>query len=163
MIVLFKIGDKVVCPKYGIGILKNIEDRDLFGTTQTYYVIESLSDNMTISIPFSKSNSFHLRPINSSVSLEETLHILKQKEDLCVSTISFKERYSLNKQKLASGFLNDCSEVVRDLNFIKKSKSLNSSERTQFAIAKQLVTDEISLIKNISKEQAVDLVDTLLA
>jgi CarD family transcriptional regulator len=160
---LFNIGDKVVCPKQGVGIIENIEERQFLGETQKYFIIKLLSHDMTILIPLNKIDNFKLRPISDGSAVEDALTTLKENRDNLSLNSNFKERYNENLDKLATGSLNKCSEVVRDLSIIKKIKALNSSEQVQLNNARQLLTDEISLIRNVSKNQVSMLLDTILS
>ena len=70
-----------------------------------------------------------------------------------------KERLQINNNKLKSGSLEDIIEIIISLSNIKKLHSLNSSENQILLKAKKILTDEICLVKNISKNEAVDYIE----
>lgn len=158
---MFSIGDKVVYPMQGIGVIERIEDKIFSGKNREYIIVKILSNNLEIMIPSDKVLNSNLRKICDNSALEDILfNISDNNNDL--ESISAKERYQSNMNKVKSGLLKDSAEVVYDLILMNKEKSLNSSEKQLFNTARKFLIEEVSLIKNISETEAIDLLDLSL-
>lgn len=156
---MFSIGDKVVYPMQGIGIIEKIEDKIFSGTNREYIIIKILSNNLEIMIPSDKVLNSHLRMISDDFTLENILSNItdKSEEDNSkLEILSSKERYQSNVNKFKSGLLQDSAEVVYDLMLMNKKKALNTSEKQLLNTASKFLVDEVSLIKNITQSEAED-------
>lgn len=160
---MFEIGDRVVYPMQGAGVIKSIEDKEFLGKTQKYYIIKMLSNNLDIMIPSDKIADSNLRPISDIHTLDKILSDFNYEESTEESELSSKQRYNVNKEKIKSGSLKDCAEVVHDLILISKEKTLNSSEKQMLNSAKKFLIDEIILVKKISETEADNLLNKLIS
>ncbi|WP_070000260.1 CarD family transcriptional regulator [Cellulosilyticum sp. I15G10I2] len=159
---MFKIGDKVVCPMRGAGIVENIENRDFLGKIQEYFIIKIINTEMTLMIPSDRIETSNIRLISDPSTAEHAFHTLSQYEEESAQGVNAKERRKMNMDKITNGSLVDCIEVVRDLTHIHQKKSLNASEREMLMNARKFVINEVSLVKNISESQASSLIDNML-
>ncbi len=155
---MFSIGDKVVYPMQGIGIIERIEDKIFSGKNREYIIIKILSNNLEIMIPSDKVCDSNLRKISNNSVLENILSNLTRKNNTFIG-ISAKERYQNNMNKMRSGSLKDSAEVVYDLILMNKEKSLNTSEKQLFNTAHKFLVEEVSFIKDISKVEATDFLN----
>lgn len=152
---MFLIGDKVVYPMQGIGIIDRIEDKIFSGENKEYIIVKIISNNLEIMIPSDKVSNSNLRKITDNSTLEDVLFSLTNKNNN-LEGISAKERYQNNMTKMKSGSLKDSAEVVYDLILVNKEKSLNTSEKQLFNTAHKFLVQEVSFIKNISETEASD-------
>jgi len=159
---LFLIGDKVVYPMQGIGIIDRIEDKIFSGKNREYIIVKILSNNLEIMIPSDKISNSNLRKVTDNSTLEDVLFDLTNKNNK-LESISAKERYQNNMTKIKSGSLKDSAEVVYDLILMNKEKSLNTSEKQLFNTAHKFLVQEVSLIKNISETEARDFLNLNLS
>jgi len=159
---LFLIGDKVVYPMQGIGIIDRIEDKIFSGKNREYIIVKILSNNLEIMIPSDKISNSNLRKITDNSTLEDVLFDLANKNNK-LEGISAKERYQNNMTKMKSGSLKDSAEVVNDLILMNKEKSLNTSEKQLFNTAHKFLVQEVSFIKNISETEATDFLNLNLS
>ncbi|MBU5590199.1 transcription factor YdeB [Clostridium sp. MSJ-4] len=157
---LFEIGDKVVYPMQGAGIIKNIEEKEFSGEKQEYYIIKMLKSNMEIMIPLDRISHSNLRLISDSSTLSSVLFSFQTKDSSNEEILPSKQRYQTNMQKLKSGSLKESAEVFYDLTLINKEKPLNSSEKQMLMNARKFLIDEMTLIKKISENEAEDLLDS---
>lgn len=155
---MFSIGDKVVYPMQGIGIIERIENKIFSGKNKEYTIIKIISNNLEIMIPSEKLNNSSLRMISDNSTLEGVLSNLANK-DSHSNAITSKERYQINSNKIKSGLLKDSAEVVYDLILANKEKLLNTSEKQLFNTAHKYLVQEVSLIKNISEIEAIDFLN----
>ncbi|MCE7792894.1 transcription factor YdeB [Salipaludibacillus sp. CUR1] len=148
---LFQIGDNIVYPMHGAGVIKAIEEKEISGDTQQYYVIKMLIGNMEVMIPTGKMLSSCIRPVTDIVALKHIIHIFQHGES--DSLQAWKQRYKVNTDKIKTGNMQDCAEVVRDLMRMKKEKILNTSEKKMLDNAQNFLTSELELIKGITEKQ----------
>ena len=159
---MFLIGDKVVYPMQGIGIIDRIEDKIFSGENREYIIVKILSNNLEIMIPSDKISNSNLRKITDNSTLEDVLFDLTSKNNT-LEGISAKERYQNNMSKIKSGSLKDSAEVVYDLILMNKEKSLNTSEKQLFNTAHKFLVQEVSFIKDISETEATDFLNLNLS
>lgn len=58
---MFNIGDKVVYPMHGAGIIESIEEKEILGNKQKYYIMRMPIGNMKVMIPLESVNDIGLR------------------------------------------------------------------------------------------------------
>jgi CarD family transcriptional regulator len=148
---LFQVDDNVVYPMHGVGIIKAIEEKEILGEKQQYYVIKMLIGNMEVMIPAGKIVSSGIRPVTDIVALKNLINIFQNGETDRV--LPWKQRYKVNTDKIKTGKIQDCTEVVRDLMRMKKEKALNTSERQMLNDAHEILISELGLMKGITETQ----------
>lgn len=150
---MFSVGDKVVYPMQGVGVVEKIENRVFSGKNREYIIVKILANNMEVMIPTDMVAKSNLRKISDNSTLENVLSNLTVKDDT-EEKLSNKERYENNVNKFKAGTLKDSLEVVLDLVHINKNKKLNSSEKQLFHSAQKFLVEEVSCIKNITLTEA---------
>jgi CarD family transcriptional regulator len=148
---LFQIDDNIVYPMHGVGIIKAIEEKEILGEKQQYYVIKMLIGNMEVMIPAGKIVSSGIRPVTDIVALKNLINIFQNGETDRV--LPWKQRYKVNTDKIKTGRIQECTEVVRDLMRMKKEKALNTSERQMLNNAHEILISELGLMKGITETQ----------
>jgi len=146
---LFQIGDNIVYPMHGVGVIKAIEEKEISEEKQQYYVIKMLIGNMQVMIPTGKSSS--IRPITDIIALKHIINIFHHGES--DRLLPWKQRYKVNTDKIKTGKIQECTEVVRDLMRMKKEKALNTSEKKMLDNAHEFLISELGLIKGITENQ----------
>ncbi|WP_409305626.1 CarD family transcriptional regulator [Peribacillus sp. SCS-155] len=157
---LFQIGDKIIYPMHGAGVIEGIEEKEIQGQTQKYYVIKMLMNNMQVLIPIKNVTNLRIRSVENKISMENVLDIVNQGES--DRSLSWKQRYQINSDKMRTGKLQEGAEVVRDLTRIQSEKTLNSSEKQMLQNAKKILVGELGLIRGITEVQASDLLKTII-
>ncbi|WP_142328919.1 CarD family transcriptional regulator, partial [Bacillus wiedmannii] len=125
---MFQIGDNIVYPMHGAGIIEAIEEKEFSGKKQQYYVIKMSISNMKVMIPMGKILSSSIRPVTDILALKHIIHIFQHGES--DRLLTWKQRYKVNTDKIKTGEIQEGAEVVRDLMRMKKEKALNTSEKT---------------------------------
>ncbi|SFI37329.1 MULTISPECIES: CarD family transcriptional regulator [unclassified Bacillus (in: firmicutes)] len=155
---LFQIGDKIVYPMHGAGVIEGIEEKEILGEKQKYYVIRIPISNMEVMIPMKKMIQSRIRLIADMLTLENVLLIFQYGES--DNSLSWKQRYTQNMEKMKRGEIQEGAEVVRDLIRRNKVRALNTSEKQMLDNAQKILISELSLIKGITENQAIDLLNT---
>ncbi|MFS0823218.1 CarD family transcriptional regulator [Bacillus sp. 1P02SD] len=148
---MFQIGDNIVYPMHGTGIIKAIEEKEISGERQQYYVIKMLMGNMQVMIPTGKILSSNIRPITDINALKDIIHIFQHGES--DRLLLWKQRYKVNTNKIKTGKIQECAEVVRDLMRLNKEKALNTSEKKMLDNAHEFLISELELINGITENQ----------
>ncbi|NRD79096.1 transcription factor YdeB [Bacillus sp. BRMEA1] len=152
---LFQVGDCIVYPMQGAGVIEAIELKEIQGKKQPYYIINLHINKMQVMIPIAKIDKLRVRLVTDIISLENVLDIFHHEQT--DSSLSMKERFKINTEKLKTGNILEGAQVVRDLMRINKIKSLNSSEKQMLESARKILISELCLIRGISEIQAMDL------
>ncbi|MDO5518478.1 MAG: CarD family transcriptional regulator [Clostridium sp.] len=152
---MFSVGDKVVYPMQGVGIVERIENRIFSGKNREYIIVKILANKMEVMIPSDMIDKSNLRKISDNSTLENVLSNLTANEN-DDENLSTKQRYENNFNKFKVGSLKNSLEVVYDLGEINRNKKLNSSEKQLFHTAHKFLLEEVSCIKNMSLTEADD-------
>ncbi|PEM21824.1 transcription factor YdeB [Bacillus wiedmannii] len=148
---MFQIGDNIVYPMHGAGIIEAIEEKEFSGEKQQYYVIKMSIRNMQVMIPTGKILSSSIRPVTDILTLKRIIHIFQHGES--DKLLPWKQRYKVNTDKIKTGEIQEGAEVVRDLMRMKKEKALNTSEKKMLDNAHEFLISELGLIKGITENQ----------
>ena len=152
---MFEIGDHIVYPMQGAGVIESIIEKEIQGDVQQYFVIRLLIKKMEVMIPVSRMEQSKIRLVVNSKTLEDVLQIFHNGQS--DFSLPYKERFKMNTEKMRTGSIMEGAEVVRDLMRIDKEKSLNSSEKQMLGNAKKILISELELIKGITEIQATEL------
>ncbi|HDR7670865.1 TPA: CarD family transcriptional regulator [Bacillus wiedmannii] len=148
---MFQIGDNIVYPMHGAGIIEAIEEKEFSGKKQKYFVIKMSISNMQVMIPMGKILSSSIRPVTDILALKRIIHIFQHGES--DKLLPWKQRYKVNTDKIKTGEIQEGAEVVRDLMRMKKEKALNTSEKKMLDNAHEFLISELGLIKGITENQ----------
>jgi CarD family transcriptional regulator len=148
---MFQIGDNIVYPMHGAGVIEAIEEIDLLEEKQQYYIIKMSINNMKVMIPTSKIVSSSIRPVTDILAINHIIHIFQHGES--DTLLPWKQRYKVNADKIKMGEMQEGAEVVRDLMRIKKEKALNTSEKAMLDNAYEFLLSELEVIKGITDSQ----------
>jgi CarD family transcriptional regulator len=148
---MFQIGDNIIYPMQGAGIIEAVEEKEFSGEKQLYYVIKMSISNMQIMIPTRKILSSSIRPVTDILALKHLIHIFQHGES--DRLLPWKQRYKVNTDKIKTGEIQKSAEVVRDLRRMKKEKALNASEKKMLNEAYEFLINELELIKGITEKQ----------
>ena len=150
---MYSIGDRVVYPMYGAGVIENIEDRDIDGKIITYYVLKIPVSNLKIMVSVEKAEKCGLRDI---VSAEDVMHIVED-ADIIEMSDNWNQRYQDNMEKLKTGDLLKVMQVFKTLFVRERNKSLSNIEKKLMGTARQIILSEIILSKDVDKTGAEQL------
>ena len=148
---MFNVGDRVVYPMYGAGVIEGIETREVDGQELSYYVLHIPIGDLKILI--SKNKADILRALNSA---EKVIDIVNNAEPIDMSN-NWNLRYKENMAKLKTGDLFKITQVFKTLFLRERVKSLSSIEKKLLGTAKQIILSEIILSQDTDKSHAEEL------
>ncbi|MEW6080828.1 MAG: CarD family transcriptional regulator [Bacillota bacterium] len=158
---MFKVGDKVVYPMHGAGVIEAIEEKEILGEYKRYYVMRLPIGEMKVMIPTSNVEGIGLREVIDEQEVEKVFDVLKASKGK-MST-NWNRRYRANLEKIKSGDIYEVAEVVRNLAIRDKEKGLSTGERKMLDSARQILVSELVLAKGIEESQANVILDEVLA
>jgi CarD family transcriptional regulator len=157
---MFDIGDKVVHPAHGAGLVKGIKEHDLLEQYQRYYVIDLTVDDRTLMIPVSNAEEIGLRSVSQEMALSNLWRILSGTGE----TLSddYKKRQKRIEKKLKTGDAIKVAEVIRDLSNRKREDHLTSFDTKLLERAQQFLSSEVALVEGVQVSEAERMIyDTL--
>lgn len=154
---MYTIGDKIVYPMHGAGVIEQIEEKEILGEKRRYYILKVPCGDMKIMIPVEKSEEIGVRKIISEQDLQGVISILHN--DSGEMSGNWNRRYRENMEKLKSGDVVAVAEVVRNLARMDRDKKLSTGEKKMLSNAKQILMSEIILVRDIEQEEANDIID----
>lgn len=157
---MFEVGDKIIYPMYGAGVIEDIEVKDYDGSAEKYYVIQIPNSNMKIRLMTTKSERMGVRQVGDKEEIEKVFREVSEKE-MEVSE-NWNQRFKENLEKIKTGKLSDVTEVVKVLDAREKQRGLSSVEKKMLNTTRQIVLSEIIFSYEIETEKAEELLANLL-
>ena len=153
---MFNVGDKIVYPMHGAGTIDSIEEKDILGEKQNYYIIR-MPGEVKVMVPTSKAEEIGVRNIIDKEKAGKVLEILEENETEMSN--NWNKRYRDNMEKMKSGDIYEVADVVRNLAFKQKEKGLSTGEKKMLNNAKQILVSELVLAEHASQEDVEKLVE----
>lgn len=154
---MFNIGDKIVYPMHGAGIIIAIEEKEILGEKRKYYIMKMPIGDMRVMIPVDNIEEIGIREIISDKEIKEVFNVLKG--NITKMPQNWNRRYRLNMNKIRSGNVFEIASVVRNLMIRDKQKGLSTGERKMLNSAKQMLISEIVLVVGRDPEEAEELIE----
>ncbi len=146
---MFKIGDIVVYPGYGLGKIISIDEKVIEGKVYQAYVFKPVEKDTEIFIPMNSVQKIGLRPIISKERLKE-LYAILAREEIKITDGNWNKRYREYTEKLKSGDIFILASLVRELFELSKRKNLSFGEKKIYEKAKELLVLELAYCENCS-------------
>jgi CarD family transcriptional regulator len=153
--VAFKVGDKAVHPAHGVGEVTAIEQRDIGGSKQTFYVLRILDNGMKVMVPTTAAQQVGLRGIMSEKEAATILTTMKARE-VAVDVQPWSRRFRVYTEMIKSGSPVEVAKVLRDMNRLKFDKDLSFGERRLLDQAKSLLLKELAFAKKKSEAEMAE-------
>ena len=155
----FDIGDKVIYPNHGLGVIERIETKTIMGTTCGFYQLR-MANETTVFVPVDNVDGVGLRRAISDAEVERLFNLLG--DGKIESHQNWKGRFKDNSDRMRTGSIYDVVEVLKSLTFLSKSKSLSFREKRMLDRAKFLVVSEITEVLGEKTPAVEDKVDKAL-
>jgi CarD family transcriptional regulator len=143
----FKVGDKAVYPAQGVAEVVSIEEKDIAGNRQKFYVLRILDTDRKIMVPVNNAVNVGLRPPISEQEIRDIFEILRERT-IAFDNQTWNRRYRGFMDKIKTGSVFDVAEVMRDLYRLKAEKSLSFGERRMLETARGLIVKEIAVARH---------------
>lgn len=158
---MFQVGDKIVHPMHGAGVVDSIVTKKVSGVVRDYYILKIPVGGMLVMIPTDNSQEIGVRPV---VGKAEADQLIASMPDIEVDmTQNWNRRYRENMMRIKSGDLLEVARVVKGLMLRDEDRGLSTGERKMLHSAKQILISELVLSQNISYEDVEARINTALA
>ena len=153
---MFNVGDKIVYPMHGAGTIDAIEEKDILGEKQNYYIIK-MPGEVKVMVPISKASDIGVRSVIDKAEAGKVLEVLEANETEMWN--NWNTRYKENMEKMKSGRIYEVADVVRNLSYKQKEKGLSTGEKKMLNNAKQILVSELVLAEHASENEVENLVE----
>ena len=153
---MFNIGDKVVYPLHGAGVIESIEEKAILDEKQSYYIIK-MPGEVKVMVPTVKAEDIGVRNIIDKDSALKVIKVLE--EESTEMSMNWNKRYRDNMEKMKTGNIYEVADIVRNLSFKQKDKGLSTGEKKMLLNAKQILVSELVLVEDKAKNEIEELVD----
>ena len=159
---MFKIGDKIVYPVHGAGVIVDIESKVILGEKKEYYVMKIPVNEMKVLVPLGSMADVGIRDIKSPEEMDKVLEVLKDpaKEKM---PANWNRRYRFHQDKIKTGDMEEIAKVIKNLESLDREKALSTGERKILNTARQIILSEMVLVYDKSFDEVVELVDKTMA
>ena len=153
---MYNVGDKVVYPMHGAGVIDSIEEKEILGEKQSYYILK-MPGEVKVMVPISTAEQHGIRNVIDKNEAERVINVLEQDETEMEK--NWNKRYRDNMDKMKSGDIYEIADVVRNLSFKQKEKGLSTGEKKMLHNAKQILVSELVLADHATQDEVEELVD----
>jgi CarD family transcriptional regulator len=157
----FKVGEKVVYPAHGVGVIESMQVRNVSGTQKKFYMLRIVDSEMTIMIPTENVATVGLRRIIGKEMVNKVYKILRDKKKVEVDQQTWNRRYREYTEKIKTGSILEIAKVLRDLLVLKHDKELSFGERKMLDTARNLLVKELAIARSHSEERIIDELNTI--
>ncbi len=156
----FKVGEKVVYPAHGVGVIEEMTTRKISGAEARFYSLRIIDSDMKILIPTTKAKSVGLRPVISKDMVTKVYKVLREKR-VEVDQATWNRRYREYTEKIKTGSVLEIAAVLRDLFMLKGDKELSFGERKMLDTARNLLVKELAIAKASTEEKIMEELKTI--
>jgi len=155
--VTFQVGDKVIYPNHGLGVVERIEEKTILGTTCGFYHLKIVANETMVLVPIANADEVGLRRAITDTDVDRLFGRLGDGQ--IDDHQNWKGRFKDNSDKMRSGSIFDMADVLKSLTFLARSKSLSFREKRMLDRARALIVTEVSDVireKSTAVEGRVD-------
>ena len=154
---MYEVGDKIVYPMHGAGVIESIEEKEFLGEKLKYYVMRMPLGEIKIMIPINKAGSIGIRSVIDKSVADMVLNYLEKMS--VEETSNWNRRYRENMKKIKSGNVFDVAEVVKTLTIREKQKGLSTGERKMPNSAKRILISELVFAENMEPDEIENIIN----
>ncbi len=157
---IFQVGDKVIYPNHGLGVVQGIETKTILGTTCGFYHLRMVANETTVLVPVDNVDGVGLRRAINDEEIERLFTLLG--DGKIDNHQNWKGRFKDNSDRMRTGSIYDVVEVLKSLTFLARSKNLSFREKRMLDRAKFLIISEVSEVMRLTALDIETRVDVAL-
>jgi CarD family transcriptional regulator, regulator of rRNA transcription len=157
----FSIGDKVVYPNHGVGVIEQISSRTIGSSIEKFYLLKIKASSLKVMVPFHNVDSVGLRRVIRNGEVQKILDFLT--DGKCENHADWKYRFKENSDKMRTGSLLDVAIVLKGLLLLAQAKALSFREKKMLERARYLLVSELAMAKNREETEIEDLLNKSLS
>jgi CarD family transcriptional regulator, regulator of rRNA transcription len=156
----YEVGDNVVYPHHGAGVVLKKETKDLMGEKRDYLTIKILHNNMTVMVPCENANRAGLRRVIDEEQVKKVIGVLT--DEVSEMPKNWNRRFKHNREKIKTGDVYELAEVVRNLAIREWEKGLSTGEKQMYTRAKKILASEMMYALDKTEDETEAHLDDLL-
>jgi CarD family transcriptional regulator len=157
----FHIGDKVVYPNHGVGIIEQISSRAMGATVEKFYLLHIKASSLRVMVPCSNAGSVGLRRVVRNGEIQKILDLLSVADSN--GNGDWKDRFKENSDRMRTGSLLEVAGVLKSLIALHQQKPLSFREKKMLERARYLLVSELAMARNCEEAKIEELLTTALA
>ena len=146
----FKLGEKVVYPNHGVGVIEQISYGYLNGRSERYYMLKIVSSGLKVMVPQTNIDTVGLRPVIRSTEAGDVINYLEKGRS--ASHHDWKHRFKENSERMRTGSLMEVAAVLKGLVSLSRTKPLSFREKKMLERAKHLLVTELATVRNTTEQ-----------
>ena len=157
---MYLVGDRVVHPMHGAGVIRDIVEEWMAGQRRRYYVFSLPVGELVLKIPTESCDVIGIRGLSTRDDIEALIAAIP---GLPVDmTANWNRRYRENLDRLKSGDLAEVARVIKTLMWRDRSRGLSNGERKMLHNAKQILLSEVVLVENSNYRETEQRIDRIM-
>jgi CarD family transcriptional regulator len=157
----FHVGDKVVYPNHGVGVIEQISSRTMGATVENFYLLKIKASSLKVMVPFHSVGTVGMRRVVKNGEIQKVVDFLSDGE--CDNIADWKDRFKENSDRMRTGSLLEVAAVLKGLLVLNQAKALSFREKKMLERARYLLVSELAMAKNCEDRQVEDLLSNALA
>lgn len=154
---MYAIGDRIVYPMHGAGVIESIEEKEILGEKKRYYIMKMPVGEMKVMIPINCVGNVGIRDVIDKSIADKVFRSLEG--DVCEQPSNWNKRYRENMSKIRSGNVFEVAEVVKHLIIRERQRGLSTGERKMLNSAKQILISELVIAEGMEPCEVEDLIN----
>ena len=157
----FHIGDKVVYPNHGVGVIEQISSRSIGASVEKFYLLHIKASSLKVMVPCHNASSVGMRRVVRNGEAQKVLDLLSVTED--GHNVDWKDRFKENSDRMRTGSLIEVAGVLKSLIALHQAKPLSFREKKMLERARYLLVSELAMARNCEESQVEELLTVALA
>lgn len=157
----FHIGDRVVYPNHGVGVIEQVGSRTLGQQVEKYYLLNIKASNLKVTVPFHSVGAVGLRRVVRNGEIQKILDYLSDGNG--DSSTDWKDRFKENSDRMRTGSLLEVAAVLKSLLVLKETKGLSFREKKMLERARYLLVSELAMARNTEEANVEEILDKALS
>ncbi len=157
---MFHIGDKIVYPRHGAGVIENIEEKEVLNEKCKYYVLRVTLGDMRVMIPIEGIHTMGIRKVIDKEQVQKIFDVLSS--DATTMCKNWSQRYRDNECRIRKGDAFEMAAIVKNLTVMDRAKRLSTGEKRMLQNARQLLISELMLAMDETQDKVEEITDKLI-
>jgi CarD family transcriptional regulator len=156
----YRIGDKVVYPNHGVGVIEQISSRTIGQSVEQFYLLAIKSSGLKVMVPFHNVHTVGVRPVVKNQEINKIVDFLATGE--CGNNDDWKNRFKENSDRMRTGSLLEIASVLKSLLLLNGVKPISSREKKMLERCRYLLVSELAMARNCEETEIESLLNSAL-
>jgi CarD family transcriptional regulator len=157
----FRIGDKVVYPNHGVGVIEQISSRTIGQNVEKFYLLSIKSSSLKVMVPFHNVHAVGMRPVVKNQEINKIVEFLATGD--CDNNDDWKDRFKVNSDRMRTGSLLEIASVLKSLLVLNQAKPISFREKKMLERCRYLLVSELAMARNCAEVEIETLLTDALA